>query len=216
MTRAEVAAILKLVVASYPNYDKFRDKTEVANTVNLWAVMFADDDRDMVTLAVKKHIATNKWPPSIAEIREIIAQIQHPELIPPDVAWSAVSDLMYAEGQFYDGDLYRRLPPLIARTVETIGYHTLWEMRRGHYGGSKAGMDRVTFIQQYTPAYERARSEAMTPAAINSEMAASRNALNSPAQKMLADVRRDRKEKERFYNELDEKAFLALPEGKGA
>ena len=130
MTRAEVAAILKLVIASYPNYDKFRDKTEVASTVNLWAVMFVDDDRDIVTLAVKKHIATNKWPPSIAEIREIIAQIQHPELLPPDVAWSAVADLMYSEGEYFSGNLHRILPELVARTVEIIGWHTLWQLHR--------------------------------------------------------------------------------------
>lgn len=214
MTKAEVAAVLKLVVASYPNYDKFRDKNEVASTVNLWAVMFADDDRDIVTLAVKKHIATNKWPPSIAEIREIIAQIQHPELLPPDVAWSAVADLMYSEGEHFSGNLHRLLPELVARTVEIIGWHTLWQLHRGI--GTKPGMDRVAFMQQYTPAFERAKGEAMTPAGIAGETVAAQNALNNPTQKMLEANTERRREKERIYNEFDESIFLALPEGKGA
>ena len=214
MTKAEVAAVLKLVVASYPNYDKFRDKNEVANTVNLWAVMFADDDRDIVTLAVKRHIAASKWPPSIAEIREIIVQIQHPELLPPDMAWSTVADLMYSEGEYFSGDLNRRLPPLVARTVEVIGWHTLWQLHRGI--GNKPGMDRVAFMQQYTPAYERTRSEAMMPAGIAGETATAQSALNNPTQKMLEANTNSRREKERIYNDFDESIFLALPEGKGA
>lgn len=214
MTKAEVAAVMKLVVASYPNYDKFRDRAEVQNTVNAWAVMFSDDSRDIVTLAVKRHIATNKWPPSIAEIREIITQIMHPEIVPPDVAWNAVSDLMYAEGEYYSGDLYKRLPPLVARTVETIGWHTLWNMHRGF--GSKPGMDRVAFLQQYNPAYERAKSEAMLPTGIANETTAAQNALDNPAAKMLESAAQSRREKERFYEDFGRRGMFALPEGEGA
>ena len=45
--------------------------------------------------------------------------------------------------------------PLIARTVETIGWGNLWEMHRAYCVGGKPGMDRVAFMQQYTPMYER-------------------------------------------------------------
>ena len=41
----------------------------------------------------------------MAEVREIMLEIQHPELIEPDKAWLAVSDLMYSAGQFNHGDL---------------------------------------------------------------------------------------------------------------
>ena len=214
MTKAEVAAVIKMVVASYPNYDKFRDRTEVENTVNLWAVMFSDDSRDIVTLAVKRHIATNKWPPSIAEIREIIAQIQHPELVPPDTAWSAVADLLYSEGEYFSGDLYKRLPPLVARVVETIGWRTLWEMGRGYT--NKPGMNRVAFLQLYTPAYERAKRDAMLPAGIAEESAAAQRSLNNPSIQMLEAATQSRREKERVYDDIDRRGLFALPEGEGA
>lgn len=118
MTKADAARLVAIVVTAYPNFDKFKDAKAIEATVNLWAMMFEQDESGIVALAVKKHIATNKWPPSVAEVREIMLEIQHPELIEPDKAWLAVSDLMYSAGQFNHGDLSHQLPPLVARAVE--------------------------------------------------------------------------------------------------
>ena len=107
MTKADAARLVAIVVTAYPNFDKFKDAKAIEATVNLWAMMFEQDESGIVALAVKKHIATNKWPPSVAEVREIMLEIQHPELIEPDKAWLAVSDLMYSAGQFNQGDLSR-------------------------------------------------------------------------------------------------------------
>lgn len=87
MTKADAARLVAIVVTAYPNYDKFKDAKAIEATVNLWAMMFEQDESGIVALAVKKHIATNKWPPSVAEVREIMLEIQHPELIEPDKAY---------------------------------------------------------------------------------------------------------------------------------
>lgn len=84
MTKADAARLVAIVVTAYPNFDKFKDAKAIEATVNLWAMMFEQDESGIVALAVKKHIATNKWPPSVAEVREIMLEIQHPELIEPD------------------------------------------------------------------------------------------------------------------------------------
>ena len=130
MTKKDAAQLVAIVVTAYPNYDKFRDADSVKATVSLWAMMFEDVDAPLVALAVKKHIATSKWPPSVAELREILLEIAHPDLIAPDQAWLAVSDLLYSEGEFNHGDLKQQLPPLVARAVESIGWNNLWEMHR--------------------------------------------------------------------------------------
>ena len=115
MTKKETISLFGILIAAYPNFDKFKDDSQVEGMVNMWASLFADDDSKIVGLAVKKHIMTSKWPPSIAEIREIMADITHPDLIPPDQAWAAVSDLLYAVGEYNHGDAHRNLPPLIDR-----------------------------------------------------------------------------------------------------
>ena len=203
MTKADAAKLVAIVITAYPNYDKFKDEAAVTATVSLWATMFQSDDGKIVALALNKHIATSKWPPSVAEIREIMLEMQHPELIPPDTAWQAVSDLLYSVGEYNYGDINRQLPPLIARAVESIGWTNLWEMHRGCYVGGKPGMDRVAFIQQYGPMYEREKQRAMTPAAITAAIDSTAAVLPDKGRHLLADREQDRRDKEEQYRQLE-------------
>lgn len=212
MTKADAARLVAIVVTAYPNYDKFRDDEAIKATVNLWALMFENDPSSIVGLAVKKHIATSKWPPSVAEIRELMLEAQRPDLIAPDQAWAAVSDLMYQEGQYNHGDLHQQLPPLIARAVETIGWGNLWEMHRAYCVGGKPGMDRVAFMQQYTPMYEREKANAMTPKAIGEGIDTALAALPDSSQKLIADREAGRRAKDEEYRrmiEINRRAAIA-------
>ena len=162
MKKSELVDIITVIVMSYP--DRFKEDV-IPGMVTAWYAFFKDDDKGAVELAVTKHIASNKWPPSIAEIREAMAEILHPELIPPDVAWAAVVDVMCGVDQWGYG--LPNFPPLIARVVETIGWGHLKELSRGSYAGNKDGLDRVAFMDLYKPAYERARQAASLPSAIS-------------------------------------------------
>lgn len=202
MTRADAAKLVAIIVTAYPNFDKFKDAQAVASTVDLWAAMFADDDARIVGLAVKKHIATNKWPPSVAELREIMLEIQRPELIAPDQAWAAVSDYMHTEREYPDKYLEYVLPPLVARAVEIIGYQDLYEMSRGSYGGSKPGMARVAFMQQYTAMYDREKARAMTPAEITKKIDSIVSTLPDKGQHLLEVREQARRAYDRCWDEI--------------
>lgn len=210
MNKADAARLVAIVVTAYPNYDKFRDAEAVKATVSLWAMMFANDDGGLVGLAVQKHIATNKWPPSVAEIRELMLELKAPDLIPPDKAWLAVSDLLYSQGQYNHGDLRRQLPPLVARAVESIGWGNLWEMHRSYCVGGKPGMDRVAFMQQYEPMFQREKVRAMTPEDITAKIDAAAGALPDQGRYLLASLENDRREKEAYYNDIHTRQFRAL------
>ena len=162
MNKADLLDIVTVIVMSYP--DRFKEES-IPGIVAAWYAFFKDDDKTAVELAVTKHIASNKWPPSIAEIRGAMAEILHPELIPPDVAWTAVADVMYGVGAW--GYNRPTFPPLIERVVETIGWGHLKELSRGSYAGQKDGLDRMAFIDLYKPAYERALQAATLPAALS-------------------------------------------------
>lgn len=202
MNKADAARLVAIVVTAYPNYDKFRDEQAVTATVNLWASMFATDDGRIVALALNKHIATSKWPPSVAELREIMLEIQRPDLIPPDKAWAAVSDLLHTVGEYNHGDLQHQLPPLVARAVETIGWGNLWEMHRSYCVGGKPGMDRVAFVQQYGPMYEREKQWAMTPEGITAQIDRASAALPDKGQKLLETREQDRREYDERMNQI--------------
>lgn len=200
MTRADAAKLVAIIVTAYPNFDKFKDAQAITSTVDLWATMFDSDDARIVGLAVKKHIATSKWPPSVAELREIMLEMQRPDLIAPDQAWAAVSDYMHTAGYYAGEHLERVLPPLVARAVEVIGYHNLYEMNRGSYGDSKPGMARVAFLQQYTAMYDREKSRAMTPAEITNTIDAIVGALPDKGQHLLETREQARWEHDRRWD----------------
>ena len=168
MNKTDAAKLVAVVCAAYPNFDKFNNPDEVRATVNLWAMMFEGDDGALVGLAVKKHIATSKWPPSVAEIRENMLEMTAPELIPPDRAWEDVAVLLDTVSMYAEREQYaNKLAPLVCRAVDAIGWTHLLSMHRDASIGEKAGMDRLAFLQQYTPMYEREKYRAMTPGGIN-------------------------------------------------
>ena len=202
MTKKETIELFGILVAAYPNFDKFKDDSQVESMVNMWAALFSDDDVAIVGLAVKKHIMTSKWPPSIAEIREIMVDITHPDLIPPDQAWTAVSNLLYSAGEHDHGGTRRNLPPLIAQAVDAIGWHTLYQLHRGRYGGNKDGMDRVAFMDLYRPAYERARQEACCSTSLIGNIDTVKQQLTAGGIAQLEAARTRREEKEREYEQI--------------
>ena len=203
MTRADTAKLIAIIVMAYPNFDKFKDDEHVKGVVNMWATMFSEDDPGLVGLAVKKHISTSKWPPSVAEIREIMLEIQRPDLIPPDLAWAAVEDLMTTQGEFNHGDLHRQLPEMIARAVENCGgYSALYHMRRDMYRGGRAGMDRVAFMNIYTPMYEREKGRAMCGTALLASIDRTTAAIGGGEPPRLAELTEERRHHEEYQRRL--------------
>lgn len=163
MKHEDTVKLIGLIVVAYPNFDRFKDEAHIRATVALWDMMFADDEKWLVTMAVEKHISTNKWPPSIAEIREIMADIKTPSLLMADEAWGMVKKLMDLHESLYMPASHY-LPEPIAEAVEAVGYDYLINMgRAATQGKGKEGLDRLAFIQSYEPRLRKAREKASLP-----------------------------------------------------
>ena len=86
MTREETIGILALLKANYSGTFKNMTKEEAEGKINLWAMMLSDVSKEDLLLVVQKIIATNKFFPTIAEIREGLG-FRTPE--PLGEKWSA-------------------------------------------------------------------------------------------------------------------------------
>ena len=201
MTKKETAQVLAAISSAYPNHDRFASEQAVEGMATIWAATFAEDDAKLVQLAVAKHIQTNKWPPSIAEIREIMLTIQCPDMIPPDEAWIAVTDLLYASGDFTDPS--NQLPELISRAVKAVGWSTLRELRRQATIGGKPGLDRVAFMDIYRPLYERERQRQQVAPKIRETIDALTDNLTGSGRKIIEAARAKREEQEQLYRKLE-------------
>ncbi len=201
------AKLVKICVTAYPNSDKFPNEEAVLNTVNLWANYFADDNWGVVAIALQRHIATSKWVPSIAEIREQIVDITRPDIVPPDEAWELVTSWLHNTSEYSD-NADSVFPAIIADTVRACGgKSTLWSLFRQKYGYSgKAGLDKLTFLQLYEPRYERERLKAMTPYRLQADISAAHSQFGNSEYAKLESARqyiRDAtEERKRLYNDM--------------
>lgn len=204
MTEQETIKVVTLIVMSYPSSEKFKDETSLKGMVAVWKNIFKDDNAQLVEMAVQKHISVNKWPPSIAEIREQMIDLVRPDIIPPDIAWSMVADVLYTETEFEHFDIDSVFPEPIARVVKTIGWHNLYNLHCGSARGNKDGMDRVAFTDLYKPAYEREREQAMLPERIRNVCERKRQEVGGENLKLIEEAHRKRLEKERYWENIDQ------------
>ena len=75
MTPEETIKILSIIKAAYPQWARDLKPTDAKAMVNLWSSMLEDYPYNIVQVAIKKIIATNKFPPSVAEVIEAINYI---------------------------------------------------------------------------------------------------------------------------------------------
>lgn len=210
MTREETIKIIGIITTAYPNFDRFRDEKHIRSMVAIWADMFSEDDAGIVALSVKEHISTSKWPPSIAEIREIMTRITNPDIIPPDEAWEIVSKYLYTEGEHNHSDIYKALPRTIAEAVESIGYGHLYTMHVAYARGrsSNAGLDRVAFMQAYEDKVERQRRKAMLPESLRQKIEAVSAGLDDGTRSLIDGVNRRYEDRRALYRRLSESVDL--------
>ena len=186
---------------------------------------FSPDNDRIIELAALKIEQTEEGTFKNSGQIDLFVKLPEEQKIPTEIKkLTRISDLLYAVGEFNHGDIYRQLPPLIARAVESIGYSALYEMYRGgHIRGGKPGMDRVAFIQQYTPMYEREKQQAMTPEWVTAAIEKKAKTLPDNGRHLLKEREQDRKKHKEMYCFTRNNAFslegakntLALETGKG-
>ena len=82
MQREEAAKLVKLIAASYPNAAAFSTPEKVKAAIDLWAEMFEKDDYARARENVLRWIESNKFPPTVAELKEMIGTARHKRVVP--------------------------------------------------------------------------------------------------------------------------------------
>lgn len=75
MTKKEAVQILAILKAAYPASYNNMTKEEASGTVSVWAMQFDDVPADIVMMAIHKMIATSKFPPTVAEVKDKIKSL---------------------------------------------------------------------------------------------------------------------------------------------
>lgn len=118
MTKKEMAEILAVMQANYP--DDFRGMSDAAmhGKINLWFMQFRDDEYKDVLAAVMAHIATdtNRFMPPVGVIKAKLVEIRQPEEMTEMEAWNLVIKAV-GNSNYNSGEEFQKLPPVLQKLV---------------------------------------------------------------------------------------------------
>lgn len=111
--------------------------------MELWFRQLQDIPFPVAEAILAKWVATNKWSPSIADIRDSMAEIQNGGPAPDwGEAWDQAMTAIRRFGSYDEDGALASLPPLTRETVRRLGYKSLcWSENQV--------ADRANFRQVY-------------------------------------------------------------------
>lgn len=116
MTIKDIGMMLQLLEANYGN-GLYKD-TDRENVINLWSVMFEDDDPAEVAIAVKDCIATLTFPPKVADIKTRISQNRLSGQMTEMEAWAIIRKATEDANSYEKAvEVYNAMPTIIQRVV---------------------------------------------------------------------------------------------------
>ena len=118
MTRQEFAVFTDALKTYFPREALLPNP----QAMELWYRELNDIPYPVAEAALRKWVATNKWSPSIAEIRELTTTIQYGDQLTWGEAWEKALNAVKRYGSYGKEKALDSLDPLTRRCVENIGY----------------------------------------------------------------------------------------------
>lgn len=99
------------------------------NAMRLWYEELKDIPYQLAHLALQKYVCTNKFAPTIADIREQVAELnnQNEEELNETAAWSIAWKAICNSG-YHSEEEFAKLPPVIQRTVHSPAQLREWAL----------------------------------------------------------------------------------------
>lgn len=120
--------------------------------MELWFRELQDIPYAVAEAGLRQWVSTNKWSPSIAEIREITSQVQHGSIPDWGEGWEQVLLAIRRYGTYRIPDAMESFDPLTRRCVERLGFRNICL-------SENINQDRANFRMIYEQLAEREKKE---------------------------------------------------------
>lgn len=124
--------------------------------MQLWFNQLSDIPYKVAEVTLNKWVATNKWSPSIADIREQATGLTHGEAKEWGEAWQDVLRAIRLYGSYEELKALDSLDEITRKTVKHLGYRNLCF-------SENIQNDRANFRMIYEREQERAKQSAQLP-----------------------------------------------------
>lgn len=166
MTKAEVSKIMTVLQVAYPRYYAGQSEEEKRQAVSLWHMMLEEYPYELVQQAVKSVIATNKFPPTVAEVIEKIGFLKSSGGMTELEAWGYVSKAIRASA-YRAQEEWEKLPAELQRIVSPDLLRS-WAMVEGD---NVETVLQSNFLRTFRAAQERQKTYDAVPKEVKIFMA---------------------------------------------
>lgn len=166
MTKQEFSKVAAAMRTYYPNSNLLPNTI----AVELWYNQLCDISYQVMTLSLNEWVAVNKWPPTIADLRESATRITQSETPDWATAYEHARSVVRKYGYYNYEDAMQNLEGIEKETVKAIGY-TDW------CKSENPAVIRAHFRDIYTTLAERKKREAQLPPGIKNALLAVRNGI---------------------------------------
>lgn len=155
MSRQEFAVIAAALGSAYGEKRYMQSKQDA----DLWYSMLKDIDYAVCETAVRQLIATVKFHPTIAEIREKAAMLKTDTIRDWSEAWGSVVYAIRRYGMYREQEAVEGLDSLTAKCVRYLGYQNLCL-------SESPETDRANFRMMYQNLAKREQEDRQLPEAV--------------------------------------------------
>lgn len=157
MTREEFSIIAKALKAVYADPKFLPD----GNALDVWYALLQDLEYEKAHIAVQSYMMTAKFPPSIADIIERVAEITRPEEVCMNEleAWSIVQKAI-CNSAYHADEEFEKLPEVCKKAVGRAANLREWA---GLDSDRVNTVEQSHFIRNFRTTVEKMNREAMIP-----------------------------------------------------
>lgn len=121
MTASEFSTFSAAIKTYFPKENVLPTK----ESMTLWYSALKDIPHDVASAALMQYVQTNKFAPTIAELRSISSAIQNENLPDWGESWEKTLSAIREYGMYNEKDALASLDDLTRQTVKRLGYHDL-------------------------------------------------------------------------------------------
>jgi len=188
MDKKEITNLLGLAAANFPNIQG----KDLRPTAVLWEKMLSDMPYDVAENALIRVLATAKFFPTVAEIREAAVINTQPQILTAGEAYEKVLKAIRNFGSYKEAEALASLDPLTCKATQAIGWRSLCL-------SEEPDIIRAQWRKAYEALAQREQTEAKVPEALKQLTGGLTGKLSIPEFKSNARPRMTPEEEQKFY-----------------
>ena len=131
-----------------------------ADAFNVWFALLGDLEYPVLNAAIQKYMVTNKFPPTIADLRELATTICIGDLPDWGEGWEKVLHAIRFYGYYRESEALATMDELTKTCVKRLGWRNLCMSENNNH-------DRANFRMIYEQLQERTKKESVLPLSLN-------------------------------------------------